>query len=75
MADTARYNAAAALPTQTITETPEPDGDHQVHRPGEGRAGALVWEDLPCNWVREHWLEHRRRFPEGPFARSTRGST
>ena len=28
----------------------------------------LEWEDLPCNWVREHWFEHRRRFTKGPLA-------
>ena len=27
MADTARYNAAAALPKQTVTEIPGPDGE------------------------------------------------
>ena len=37
---------------------------------------AVEWEDLPCNWVREHWFEHRRRFTRGPLATcSTRGSS
>lgn len=69
MADTARYNAAAALPRQTITEVPEPDGS--VTFLGRARMGpaALEWEDLPCNWVRERWFEHRRRFTRGPLRR------
>jgi class 3 adenylate cyclase len=67
MADTARYNAASALPRQTITEMPQPDGS--VTFIARARLGGidLEWEDLPCNWVRERWLEHRRRFRRGPL--------
>jgi class 3 adenylate cyclase len=81
MADTARYNAASALPRQTITEIPQPDGG--VTFIARARLGGidLEWEDLPCNWVRERWLEHRRRFRRGPlrtldarFALTTAGS-
>ena len=39
MADTARYNAAAALPRQTITERARPDGS--VRLPGACEDGAL----------------------------------
>ena len=67
MADTARYNAAAALPKQVVMEVPQPDGG--MHFTARARIGpfALEWEDLPCNWVRERWFEHRRRFSLGPF--------
>jgi class 3 adenylate cyclase len=68
MADTARYNAAAALPKQTVTEVTGPDGE--IRFMAQARAGGMTleWEDLPCNWVREHWFEHRRRFTRGPLA-------
>ena len=60
MADTARYNAAAALPRQTIT-----DGGPgwRVRFLAHAKMGpfTLEWEDLPCNWVRERWFQHRRR--------------
>lgn len=67
MADTARYNEASGLPKHTITEIPQPDGTQLFI--GKARMGPfeLEWEDLPCNWVREHWMEHRRRFRRGPL--------
>ena len=68
MADTARYNAAAALPKQTVTEIP---ARWRASSSWPGRRSGrmqLEWEDLPCNWVREHWFEHRRRFTRGPLA-------
>lgn len=68
MADTARYNAAAALPRQTITETLQPDGTVRFVARAKIGPFALQWEDLPCNWVRERWFEHRRRLESGPFA-------
>ena len=68
MADTARSNAAAALPRQLVTEVPQPDGS--IRFMARARIGPfdLEWEDLPCNWVRERWFEHRRRFRRGPLA-------
>ena len=68
MADTARYNAAAALPKQTVTEIPGPDGAIKFIARAKVGGMELEWEDLPCNWVREHWFEHRRRFTRGPLA-------
>src|SRR5262245_508009 len=68
MADTARYNAASALPRQTITETAGPDGAMTFVARAKVGGMELEWEDLPCNWVREHWFEHRRRFTRGPLA-------
>ena len=68
MADTARCNALAGLPKQTITEVPGPQGEIAlIARAKLGRL-ALEWEDLPCNWVRERWFEHRRVFRSGPLA-------
>ena len=69
MADTARYNAASALPRQNVTELPNAEGGRSTFMPGRSSGGwTLEWEDLPCNWVREHWFEHRRRFTSGPLA-------
>jgi class 3 adenylate cyclase len=68
MADTARYNAAAALPKQTVTEIPGPDGEITFVARAKLAGLPLEWEDLPCNWVRERWFEHRRRFRNGPLA-------
>lgn len=67
MADTGRYNAAAGLPRYQVTETLGADGGTVFH--GRARFGPLTveWEDLPCNWVRGHWVEHRRRILRGPL--------
>jgi hypothetical protein len=69
MADTARYNEASGLPRHAIESVPREDGT--VRFVGRGRIGRfdLEWDDLPCNWVRERWFEHRRRFTKGPFRR------
>ena len=68
MADTARYNAAAALPKQTVTEIVGEDGAITFMARAKVGGMEVEWEDLPCNWVREHWFEHRRRFTKGPLA-------
>ncbi|MGD9507711.1 MAG: hypothetical protein AB7X49_04020, partial [Geminicoccaceae bacterium] len=68
MADTARSNAAAALPRHTIVEVPDQEGGQSFRASGKIGAVRLEWDDLPCNWVRERWFEHRRRFTRGPFA-------
>ena len=67
MADTARFNEAAALPKHRIEEVPQPDGTVSFIAHAKAGPFALEWEDLPCNWVRGHWLEHRRRFRRGPL--------
>jgi class 3 adenylate cyclase len=67
LADTARFNEASGLPRHRIEERPGPGGAIAFF--GHGRIGPfrLEWEDLPCNWVRGRWLEHRRAFRRGPF--------
>ncbi|MEK0081850.1 adenylate/guanylate cyclase domain-containing protein [Benzoatithermus flavus] len=67
LADTARFNEAAGLPRHQIRELPGPDGS--ITFIGSARMGPLrlEWEDLPSNWVRGHWFEHRRAFRSGPF--------
>ncbi|MCB2055823.1 MAG: adenylate/guanylate cyclase domain-containing protein [Geminicoccaceae bacterium] len=71
MADTARYNEAAELPRHTIEEEVlEHAGIRFLARTRIGPF-PLAWEDLPCNWVRNHWFSHRRLFSSGPLAALT----
>lgn len=67
LADTARFNEAAALPKHQITEIPQADGS--VHYFGAARMGPfhLKWQEKPVNWVTEQWFEHTRYFQNGPL--------
>jgi class 3 adenylate cyclase len=67
MADTARFNEAAAMPKHEIVETPRPDGS--VDFAGRLRKGPVTieWQERPVNWISEQWFEHRRDFRNGPF--------
>jgi len=67
LADTARFNEAAALPKHQITEIPQPDGS--VHYFGAAKMGPfhLRWQEKPVNWVTEQWFEHTRYFQNGPL--------
>ena len=67
VADTARFNEAAAVPKHTITETPQPDGS--VRYVGEFKVGPfpIRWREKPVNWVNEQWFEHCRYFDTGPL--------
>jgi class 3 adenylate cyclase len=67
LADTARFNEAAALPKHEIEETPQPDGS--VCYRGRGRVGPfrLAWREQPADWVHGQWLKHCRHFENGPL--------
>ena len=67
LADTARFNEAAALPHHEIEERPRPDGS--VEYLGRARKGPfqLEWEERPVNWVSNQWFEHCRDFRSGPL--------
>ena len=67
MADTARFNEAAALPRHEITEIPQADGAVQYF--GRVKLGPfdLKWREQPVNWVSEQWFEHCRHFETGPL--------
>lgn len=67
LADTARFNEAAALPKHQITEIPQPDGSVQYF--GRVKMGPfdLRWREQPVNWVNEQWFEHCRHFETGPL--------
>jgi class 3 adenylate cyclase len=67
LADTARFNEAAALPKHEIIETPRPDGS--VDFAGRLRKGpvTICWQERPVNWISEQWFEHCRDFRNGPF--------
>src|SRR5215813_13031238 len=67
MADTARFNEAAALPKHEIEEIPQADGS--VLYLGRLKRGpvTLEWQEKPVNWVHAQWFEHCREFRNGPF--------
>ena len=67
MADTARFNEAAAMPKHEIIETPRPDGS--VDFAGRLRKGPVTieWQERPVNFISEQWFEHCRDFRNGPF--------
>ena len=67
MADTARFNEAAALPKHEIEEIPQADGS--VLYLGRLKRGpfTLEWREKPVNWVHAQWFEHCREFRNGPF--------
>src|SRR5262245_48049799 len=67
LADTARFNEAAALPKHQITEVPQADGS--VHFCGAARMGPfdITWQEKPVNWVTGEWFEHTRWFSSGPL--------
>ncbi len=67
MADTARFNEAAALPKHDIEEIPQADGS--VLYLGRLKRGPLTlqWREKPVNWVHAQWFEHCREFRNGPF--------
>ena len=68
LADTARFNEAGGLPRHRVREEPQPDGSVRFLATARVGPFTLEWEDLPCNWVRGRWVEHRRRFLRGPLA-------
>jgi class 3 adenylate cyclase len=67
LADTARFNEAAALPKHEVEETAQPDGS--VRYFGRCRIGPLklAWREQPVNWVHAQWFEHCRYFENGPL--------
>src|SRR5215470_4418033 len=67
MADTARFNEAAALPKHEIEEIPQADGS--VLYLGRLKRGpfTLAWQEKPVNWIDGQWFEHCRVFRNGPF--------
>ena len=67
MADTARFNEAAALPKHEIEEISQADGS--VLYLGRLKRGpfTLHWREEPVNWVHAQWFEHCREFRNGPF--------
>ncbi|HTY70066.1 MAG TPA: adenylate/guanylate cyclase domain-containing protein [Alphaproteobacteria bacterium] len=67
LADTARFNEAAALPRYQVETQPQPDGS--VVYVGKSKVGPmrLAWRDLPTEWVTNRSFVHARRFQAGPF--------
>jgi class 3 adenylate cyclase len=67
MADTQRFNEAAALPKHQIEEIAQPDGSVEFFATARIGLLRLRWRDVPVSWVSGEWLEHRREFLNGPF--------
>ncbi|MGH6895679.1 MAG: adenylate/guanylate cyclase domain-containing protein [Geminicoccaceae bacterium] len=67
LADTVRFNEAAALPKHEVEEIAQPDGS--VRYFGRCRVGPLrlAWREQPVNWVHAEWFEHCRYFENGPL--------
>lgn len=67
LADTARFNEAAALPKYRVETHVQPDGS--VVYTGAMKLGPfqLAWRDLPTEWVTNRSFRHARRFTSGPF--------
>lgn len=67
MADTARFNEAAATPKYRVEATPQQDGT--VIYTGAAKIGPfdLAWRDLPQEWIVGRYFRHRREFTSGPF--------
>lgn len=67
LADTARFNEAAGLPKQDITETPQDDGSILFTAVAKQGPITLAWREQPVNWISEKWFEHCRYFTKGPL--------
>jgi class 3 adenylate cyclase len=67
LADTARFNEAAAFPRYQVETQAQPDGS--VVYIGKSKIGPLrlAWRDLPTEWVTNRSFVHARRFHAGPF--------
>jgi class 3 adenylate cyclase len=67
LADTARFNEAAAFPRYQVEAQAQPDGSVVYH--GKSKVGPLrlAWRDLPTEWVTNRSFVHARRFQAGPF--------
>jgi class 3 adenylate cyclase len=70
VADTQRFNQAAALPSIEYSELPLASGGSQ--RIGRTTKYGLVaqFEDYPFDWIREQSFRNVRVFSEGPLART-----
>lgn len=67
LADTARWNEAAALPNHQTIDVLQEDGS--VHYLATLKAGpfTIKWREIPIEWVTEQQFRHCREFFNGPF--------
>lgn len=68
MADTARANEAAGLPRQRVETRIGEDNAIAFTAFARFKGFEVSWDDLPCNWVKERWFQHRRLPNRGPFS-------
>ena len=71
LADTGRFNEAAGLPKHPVRRDEQSDGSVRFHAAARIGPFELEWEEIPVEWVGEHWFRHERRFSRGPLARLT----
>jgi class 3 adenylate cyclase len=67
LGDTARFNEAAGLPKHAIQDVEQDDGSVRFFATAKVGGFELAWEEIPVEWVRDHWFRHERRFSKGPF--------
>ncbi len=67
LADTARFNEAAAFPKHRIQDQPQQDGS--VIYTGHAKIGPfrVDWRELPVDWVANQRFRHARLFEHGPL--------
>lgn len=67
LADTERFNEAAALPRYTVEELPKADGEIEYRAAAKLGPLTLRWRETPTNWVHGRWFRHERVFENGPL--------
>jgi len=73
ISDTPRWAETSGFPKYQSTEVLQADGTIKAFGEIEMIGIKFRWEELPANWVFEHWFEQERLFINGPLLRmSTR---
>lgn len=67
LADTERFNEAAALPRYTVEERPMGDGEIDYCATAKLGPFNLRWRETPTTWVYGRWFRHERVFENGPL--------
>ena len=67
LADTVRFNEAAGYPLHQSSAVTQADGSVRFFSRLKMGYFNLAWEDIPANWVENHWFRHQRVFSKGPF--------
>ncbi|MEM7564917.1 MAG: adenylate/guanylate cyclase domain-containing protein, partial [Pseudomonadota bacterium] len=71
VSDTARWGEATGFPKYQANERLQDDGSVRVYGEIEVVGISIKWEELPVNWVSNHWFEQTRLIQRGPIASMT----